>query len=298
MTTPPTTDAQVLSEPEIRNLLLRYRRQNWEGIQPPEVQDKVVEDLLRCDADGLLSKVAPYLPISAESRLLDLGSGVGSFVAACRNQGLNCFGIEPDRIGNGTELTAIQIARRRVAQPVFAAAVGESLPFADRTFDLVTMNQVIEHVSDQRAVLREATRVLKDGGVLYVACPNYLRFYEPHYKIFWLPLMPKFLGRLYLRLRGRRPVMIEQITYTTNARLRMLLTSLGSGYTVLDLHREQFLKKRVEGSFAALSTRLVSRLTHLPVVGSVVLRSVLWFGSIRQGGCEWVVIRRSLSTEC
>jgi SAM-dependent methyltransferase len=298
MTAPPTAEVQVFSESEIRNLLLRYRRENWEGIQPPEVQDRVVDDLMRCDANGLLNKVAPYRPISARSRLLDLGSGVGSFVAACRDQGLDCFGIEPDRIGNGTELTAIQIARRRVAQPVFAAALGENLPFADRTFDLVTMNQVIEHVSDQRAVLREATRVLKDGGVLYVACPNYLRFYEPHYKIFWLPLMPKFLGRIYLRLRGRRPVMLGQITYTTNGRLHQLLKSLGPAYTVFDLHREQFLKKRVEGSFAAWSTRLVSKLTHLRVFGPVILRSVLWFGSIRQGGCEWVVIRGSSSTEC
>ena len=298
MTAPPTTDVRILSEPEIRNLLLRYRRENWEGIQSPEVQDQVVEDLLRCDADVLLNKVVPYRPISAKSRLLDLGSGVGSFVAACRNKGLHCFGIEPDRIGNGSELTAIQIARRRVAQPVFAAAVGESLPFAGRTFDLVAMNQVIEHVSDQSAVLREATRVLKDGGVLYVACPNYLRFYEPHYKIFWLPLMPKILGRIYLRLRGRRPVMLEQITYTTNRRLHKLLRNLGAGYTVLDLHREQFLKKRAEGSFAAWSTRLVSHLTYLPVVGPLILRSVLWFGSIREGGCEWVVIRRLSSTEC
>ena len=85
------------------------------------------------------------------------------------------------------------------------------------------MNQVIEHVGDQRAVLREALRVMKPGGALYLACPNYLRFYEPHYKIFWIPLLPKFLGRLYLRLRGRRPVLIDQITYTTNARIKKLL---------------------------------------------------------------------------
>jgi ubiquinone/menaquinone biosynthesis C-methylase UbiE len=287
-----------LSEPEIRDLLVQYRRENWRGIQTLAIQDKVVEDLMRCDADGLLNRVAPYVHISETSRLLDLGSGVGSFVVACRKRGLRCFGIEPDRIGNGIQLTSIQIARRRVTQPVFAAAVGESLPFADRTFDLVAMNQVIEHVSDQSAVLREATRVLRDGGVLYVACPNYLRFYEPHYKIFWLPLMPKILGRAYLRLRGRRPVMLEQITYTTNRRLHKLLRSLGEGYAVLDLHREQFLKKRAEGSFAAWSTRLVSHLTYLPVVGPLVLRSVLWFGSIREGGCEWVVIRRLSSTEC
>ena len=293
-----TSDVQVLSEPEIRELLTRYRRENWEGIQLPEFQDRVVEDLLRCEVDGLLSKVAPYIRLAADSKVLDLGSGVGSFVVACRRKGLNCFGIEPDRIGNGTALTSIQVARRRIAEPVFAAATGENLPFADGSFDLIVMNQVIEHVSDQARVLAEATRVLKPGGVLYVACPNYLRFYEPHYKIFWVPLMPKALGKIYLGVRRRRAVMLDQISYTTNRRLQKLVEALGPDYTALDLHREQFLKKRAEGSFAARATRCISMLTNLPLLGDVFLQLILWYGSVREGGCEFVVIRKSSATRC
>ena len=282
------------SESEIRSLLLQYRRENWQGIQRPEIQEKMVDDLLSDSAGRLLQELTPYVTISAQSRLLDLGSGVGSFVAACAKRGLNCFGAEPDRIGNGAQLTAIQIAKRRVSRPVFVAAVGESLPFADGSFDLVTLNQVIEHVSDQQAVLSEATRVLKEGGAAYIACPNYLRFYEPHYKIVWFPLLPKVLGRLYLRLRGRRPVMLDQITYTTNHRLRKLMDKLGPEYTVLDLHRETFLKKRAEGTFAARSTRFVRTLSYLPLAGPLVLQAILWFASIREGGCEWLVIRKAL----
>lgn len=236
----------------------------------------------------------PYLQITPESRILDIGSGVGSFVAACRDRGLRCFGIEPDRIGNGSELTAVRIARRRVAQPAFADGVGENLPFADRAFNLITMKQVIEHVDNQRAVLAEATRVLADGGALYLACLNYLCFYEPHYKIFWFPLMPKTLGKLYLRLRGRRGRMLDQVAYTTNRRIRRLLIALGPEFIVVDLHREQFLRKRRENSFASRGTRVVSRLTHLPVLGAPILKLVLWFASVREGGCEWVVIRTSI----
>ncbi len=195
-------------------------------------------------------------------------------------------------------MTSIQIARRRIAEHVFAAAIGENLPFADHSFDLVVMNQVIEHVSNQSAVLAEATRVLKPGGVLYVACPNYLRFYEPHYKIVWLPLMPKGLGRVYLRVRRRRAVMLEQISYTTNRRVQKLLEALGTNYRALDLHREQFLKKRAENSFAARSTRWVSMLTNLPLFGGLFLRAVLWYGSIREGGCEFLVIRKHSPTRC
>jgi SAM-dependent methyltransferase len=294
MTSRPIADEHVLPDNELRDLLLRYRLENWKGIQPPELQNDLVGQLMHCDPDALFSAVATYLRITRESRILDVGSGVGSFVAACRDRGLRCFGIEPDRIGNGGELTAVQIARRRVAEPAFTVGVGENLPFADRVFDLVTMNQVIEHVGNQGAVLAEAARVLADGGVLYLACPNYLCFYEPHYKILWFPLMPKMLGRLYLRLRGRRSVMLDQITYTTNRRIRKLLAALGQEFTVVDLHREQFLRKRRENSFAGRATRLVSRLTHFPVLGPVILQLVLWFGSVREAGCEWAVIRTSM----
>lgn len=293
MNTSPARTTSVLPDSEIRQLLLQYRRDNWLGIQSLESQAKVVDDLLACNPDSLFREIAPFFQVTQRSRILDLGSGVGSFVAACQIRGLQCYGVEPDRIGNGTELTAIQIARLRVARPVFVAGAGENLPFAECTFDLVTMNQVIEHVRDQRTVLAEATRVLKKGGALYIACPNYLRFYEPHYKIIWLPLMPKVLGRLYLRLRGRRTVMLDQITYTTNARLRKLLNNLGPGYTVLDLHREQFLRKRKDNSFVARSTRMVSFLTKMPILGPIALWFVLRFAEIRQGGCEWLVIRQS-----
>jgi SAM-dependent methyltransferase len=287
-----STTRTTIADSDLRALLLEYRRENWNGIQLETTQRQIVEELITGDAEVPLRHIESYIAISSDSRILDLGSGVGSFVVACRRRGLRAFGLEPDRIGRGARITSLQIASRRLAEPVCVSGVGERLPFPDACFDLVVMNQVIEHVAEQGMVAREAARVVRKGGVIYVACPNYLRFYEPHYKIFWTPLLPKGLGRIYLRLRGRSPAMLNQLTYTTNARLRNLLTALGPEYTVLDLHREQFMKKRSAAGFAGRSTRLVARLTQLPVVGRAILWAVLKYGSITEGGCEMVVIRQ------
>ena len=154
------------------------------------------------------------------------------------------------------------------------------------------MNQVMEHVAEQKEVLGEALRVLKDGGAIYIASPNYLRFYEPHYKIKWFPLLPKFLARQYLKLRGRDPVLLGQLTYTTNARLRALFHRLGAEHVVIDLHRETFLKKCKGLSFASGRARLIGRLIRIPGIGPLVLRAVLQFWRITEGGCEMMIVHR------
>jgi SAM-dependent methyltransferase len=292
-----TFESRIRSRPigneELRDLLLTYRAENWRGIQPPEMQMRIVDALLRSDPAVVLARVGRFLALPPQAAILDVGSGTGGFVADCRRLGYRAFGVEPDRIGAGATLTSIQIAALRVETNVFASAVGEALPFPDDSFDLVTLNQVVEHVPDQVTLLREAGRVLRRGGALYVACPNYLRFYEPHYKIFWLPLMPKFLGRLYLRLRDRNPTMLEHVYYTTNRRLRRWLEALGGEFEILDFHQQEFIRKCAgDGEFASRSARILKKMTSIPALGPVLKSFVLRWIRLREGGCEMVVLRK------
>lgn len=281
-----------LSESELRALVLQYRQQNWQGIQTPQWQERIAEDILRDDGETVLRTIADFWTAPQGAWVLDVGSGLGSFVVACRKRGFRAFGIEPDRIGQGGRISSIQIARCRLESQVFAVGIGERLPFADCSFDLVTMNQVMEHVSDQHAVLCEALRVLKDGGAVYIATPNYLRFYEPHYKVKWFPLLPKFLGRLYLKARRRDPVLLDQLTYTTNARLRAVFRGLAPEYAVIDLHRESFLRKCAQLSFASARARFVGRLIRIPALGGLIRRLVLQYWRITEGGCEMMIVHR------
>ncbi|HEX4423909.1 MAG TPA: class I SAM-dependent methyltransferase [Terriglobales bacterium] len=293
MNSMPVYQPEVLSDEELRSLLRQYRRENWQGIQTAEWQERIVESIVRDDGEAVLERVGAFWNIPSGALVLDIGSGVGSFVLGCRRRGLLAFGIEPDRIGRGGALTSVQIARRRIEEQAFAVAVGEKLPFADCSFDLIVMNQVMEHVADQAALLRESLRVLKPGGAVYIACPNYLRFYEPHYKIFWFPLLPKLLGRAYLRFRGRNPVLLGQLTYTTNGRIRRLLSKCGSGYSFLDLNREEFLEKFNQNSFVSWRARLVARAMRLPMIGQSMSRAATKFISLTEGGSEMLVLRET-----
>ena len=73
---------------------------------------------------------------------------------------------------------------------------------------------MLEHARDPKRVIHEIARVLKPGGFAEISCENYLAFREQHYGVAWLPCLPKWLGALYLRLRGRNPAFLRNhVTY-------------------------------------------------------------------------------------
>jgi len=76
---------------------------------------------------------------------------------------------------------------------------------------------VLEHVQSPQKVLCESIRVLKRKGFFWLSVPDYSRsFYEGHYDLFWLPLMPKKIAKIYVRLRGRTDAkFIDSIQYIT-----------------------------------------------------------------------------------
>jgi SAM-dependent methyltransferase len=156
----------------------------------------------------------------AGKRLLDLGAGQGGMLLECLASGADAYGIEP-----GEDFHAL--ASRRLEDAGYDArrltlGVGEHLPYDDCSFDYVVSLQVLEHVRDPLPVLREIHRVLKPGGQCYLAAENYLSFFEPHYRVAWLPLLPKRIGAAYLRLIGRPDAfLLHHVFYTTYPTLKM-----------------------------------------------------------------------------
>jgi SAM-dependent methyltransferase len=145
-------------------------------------------------------------------RILDVGCGVGAFVRRLREFSRRIAGIDVDR-------EHVTEGGREV--PGLALAVGEHLPFADNTFDVVLLHEVLEHVTDDQATLRETRRVLAPGGKAVVFCPNRLYPFETH---------GIFLGKRYVF--GNMPL----VNYLPNA-LRDRLVPHARTYTRRGLRR-------------------------------------------------------------
>jgi SAM-dependent methyltransferase len=107
--------------------------------------------------------------------VLDVGCGVGMYADAFLRETPNVFGVEIER----ARALEAQVRTKGVVQ-----GVGEQLPFADSTFDLVFSHEVLEHVADDRACVREMVRVARPGSSIVVFVPNRLYPFETH-GIFW-----------------------------------------------------------------------------------------------------------------
>jgi 2-polyprenyl-3-methyl-5-hydroxy-6-metoxy-1,4-benzoquinol methylase len=96
--------------------------------------------------------------------LLDVGAGAGILVAEARREGLEAVGVEPSLAlaANAARLNGAHVVQGTLPHPVLHG----------RTFDLVTLVDVIEHVSDPVGLLRECARYMAPGGAILVVTPD------------------------------------------------------------------------------------------------------------------------------
>lgn len=175
--------------------------------------------------------------------MLDLAAGCGQFVLLALSQGFDCEGVEPDEwrldfISRKIGLTG----RPQAWASRFHQGVAEKLPFADDSFDYVTSFQTLEHVGDPEKAIAEMVRVTRPGGAIHIMCPDYRSTFEAHYQLPWLPLFPRGLARIYLRLLGRPALGLETIRYVTRPRILRWIAraEVRRRFLVLDENRVMF----------------------------------------------------------
>ena len=159
------------------------------------------------------------LNLKPGDRVLDLGAGEGRHaISAYLEAGVDVVGLDLSH----TDLTVAQQrfgefdlhdAGRSVS---FVQASGLGLPFGPATFDVVICAEVLEHVPEFEAVLREIDRVLVPGGVFAVSVPRFMpewicwrlssAYHEVeggHVRIFRTRQLRQAIERLPLRFTAR-----------------------------------------------------------------------------------------------
>jgi 2-polyprenyl-3-methyl-5-hydroxy-6-metoxy-1,4-benzoquinol methylase len=173
-------------------------RENYEMVEDPlYLQERPAREVT---FRHHLKHLERYTGPAAGRRLLDVGAYIGVFVEVACEAGWDAWGVEPSAWG-------VKVAQERGLNMV--QGVLEEADIPSESFDALTMWDVIEHLADPTAGLRESYRILKPGG--------------------WIAAHTMDIDSLFARLMGARwPWLMEMhIHFFSRRTLAEMLTKVG-----------------------------------------------------------------------
>ena len=127
---------------------------------------------------------------------LDIGCGSGISLIEAEYLGANAFGLEADpNVGKISKELNLNIFQGNL----------EDSPFKDIQFDLIVLNQVIEHIPEPDILLKKLTQKLTKNGVIIISFPNVNSFWRFLFKKRWINWhipyhLHHFKGKNFIRL--------------------------------------------------------------------------------------------------
>jgi ubiquinone/menaquinone biosynthesis C-methylase UbiE len=184
-----------------------------------EVRASAKSESVRAEIDG-----ARGTPFGPDDRVLEVGCGTAALGAAFAARGASV-------VATDLSLRWLVLAQKRLAAQgtpgvELVACAAEQLPFDDASFDLVAASDVIEHVQSPERFAGEAARVLRPGGLLFLATPNrYSLGLEPHVRLWGVGYLPRPAAERYVR--AARGVSYDHVHLLSARSLRMILAAAG-----------------------------------------------------------------------
>ncbi len=134
------------------------------------------------------------------ARYLDVGCGFGGHLIAAARHGAQCVGIEPDPLR--ADFSAKNLADFGLKIPVFPLdALTPAIETQLGTFDIITCNDVAEHVDSAGRLIMNLGRLLRPGGLAYLEIPNgeCIDFvaHDGHFGLFGISLLPRDEAKAY-----------------------------------------------------------------------------------------------------
>jgi len=135
---------------------LDYQKHKSELIRGAE--DDVIKRMM-LSSSRVRDKLNSFNKISPDARVAEIGSGPHGLIFFFNSK--HAVGVDPLAADYATLFPKWQ---RRVPT---VSALGEQLPFADRTFDVVLCDNVVDHAESPAGIVSELARILAPGGLLY-----------------------------------------------------------------------------------------------------------------------------------
>lgn len=159
-----------------------------------------------------------------ELDVFDLGSGYGHTALALAKRCRSVTGMEP--CAAPLEVSQRLVTEANLKNLHFFQGTVETWKEREK-YDLIILDNVLEHLPDQKLALERIEAALRPGGVLYMVVPNKLWPIEVHYHLPFLSYLPLSLANAYLRYTGKG-------TDYTDASFAPTLLSL---YRLMNRHR-------------------------------------------------------------
>ena len=133
---------------------------------------------LRRKADHIVRHLKPE---NHGDRLLDIGCGNGSYLREAKRMGWDPTGLDPDPASLGVSgADGYQVVK----------GILPGIRFQTNQFDAITMSHSIEHMHFPLEALREVHRILRPGGRLWIATPNFSSIGHRRFRENWVALDP------------------------------------------------------------------------------------------------------------
>jgi 2-polyprenyl-3-methyl-5-hydroxy-6-metoxy-1,4-benzoquinol methylase len=126
----------------------------------------------------IIDKIIKFKP---QGRLLDVGCSVGILLDVARKNGFDVKGVE-------VSTWASEFARQKGFDVITGGLLEAAYP--EKSFDIVVLNHVLEHIPKPVVILFEAKRILKDDGLLVIGVPNFGSYMAAIKKGKWASLQP------------------------------------------------------------------------------------------------------------
>jgi ubiquinone/menaquinone biosynthesis C-methylase UbiE len=167
----------------------------------------------------IVDKIITMIHDYGLKKVVDIGCGEGSIIQYISEKAKG-----GEVIFHGVDVAELGVERARkkmIKNANFSVYDGAVIPFEDNYFDLAISTFVFEHLVKPEVIFKEMSRVVRTGGYIVIACPNYGSpfFRSPcnkSNKLFLLlirllgGLLPNILFRHSFRWRKVEPIVLSK----------------------------------------------------------------------------------------